>query len=459
MKRGQAWPEFGLAIVLAAAVAWTAGCSSKKPSTTRLPGPAALPSGGGQTTPADPAEGFEAPPVFDAEEILTGPLYKDDFHRVDDDVYNFGYLNFFTVWSDFGEYDVIGEDMLRIRVQELHAIAALAEMSKTKQFGRAVKQAAKNPFIAAKNLIIHPVDTLSGVPKGMWRYMTRLGGMVTGKRGKQEESVAKELIMFSGVKRKLAYRLDVDVYSSNKELQKKLNSVSWAMYAGGMTVSVATFYDPAPVGVIVRVVGATRGLKKLLRDDAPDDLRRMNRKLLIEAGFDATVVKEFIAHRVFSPRHRTYIVNALVKMDQAADRDVFLRLALNAESEEDALMFQRMAEMMIGYHERVAPVQRIVPVRGFPVAYTAEQKLAVFLPLDYAIWTLAAAESMQSFATHETEGHPVKGREIWITGRQSPRAHREIEALGIVVHENAFPTLQPPPDEEQEEEEKGKAEE
>ena len=44
----------------------------------------------------------------------------------------------------------------------------------------------------------------------------------------------------------------------------------------------------------------------------------------------------------------------------------------------------------------------------------------------------------------------VEGREIWFTGRLSPRAHEETEALGIVVHENAFPTLQPPPPEEEE---------
>ncbi len=136
-----------------------------------------------------------------------------------------------------------------------------------------------------------------------------------------------------------------------------------------------------------------------------------------------------------------------MKIDQAEDRDKFLQLALNARSELDALMFQRIAEMMSGYHQRVAPVQRIVRLWEFPVAFTADQKLAAFLPLDYANWSPASAEWLQSFAAVETGDLPAKGREVWLTGRFSPLARAETAALGIVVHENALAQLQPPPTE------------
>ena len=80
-------------------------------------------------------------------------------------------------------------------------------------------------FRGAKNLITHPVDTVTGVPKGVGRLFSRVGEMFGGGRGEQEDSVAKELVGFSRVKRQYAHKLGVDVYSSNKVLQKELNRV------------------------------------------------------------------------------------------------------------------------------------------------------------------------------------------------------------------------------------------
>ena len=69
-------------------------------------------------------------------------------------------------------------------------------------------------------LITNPVDTISGIPAGAWRYLTRAGEMVSGRRGEMEESVGKELIGVGSVKRRIAYQYGVDVYSSNLTLRK-----------------------------------------------------------------------------------------------------------------------------------------------------------------------------------------------------------------------------------------------
>lgn len=87
----------------------------------------------------------------------------------------------------------------------------------------------------------------------MWRFMSRVGEMVKGERGKNEDRAAKELIGFSKVKRKVAFKLGVDVYSSNKVLQKGLNSVSWASYAGGMGITLLTAPISGVAGKLVKI--------------------------------------------------------------------------------------------------------------------------------------------------------------------------------------------------------------
>ena len=438
-------------VVLGLAFVLSAGCSSHKSAyEDRAPGPLMPSQASRSDAPVQPVT-FEAPPVLDAEEVLSPELYKGQYHVVKSDVYTYGLMNDYVMDTDFGTYDVVSDEMLRIRVQETQALAALEEISKTKEFGKAVGRAGKGPFVAVKNLILHPADTISGVPKGLWRFTTRLGEMAAHRRGELEESRAKEFIMFSQFKRQIAYQLDVDVYSSNSELQKKLNSVAWASYAGGMTVNVSMFFIPAPVGFVVRGIDSTRRLNLILRDSAPEDLRRMNRKLLVEAGFDKGLAKAFVHHPWFSPRHKTFIVDALVRMEDTKNRDVFLRLAMASDSEEGALLFQRIAEMMQGYDERVARIQKIVELHGLPLAYTNDQRLVLLLVVDYGVWSQLQAGMIQDFSQYEPEESLVKQREIRITGRLSQRSQQELVSRGIALHERSYMELQPPPPEAEQE--------
>ena len=185
-------------------------------------------------------EEFQLSPVPKASEIVPAALLKGPHYAVDEFVLTRGLENQYTLTSDYGPFAAYGDGMLRIRIQEIQALTAMAGMKKTTQFADALVQAGKSPFKGAGNLILHPVDTVTGVPKGAWRYLTRIGRLVRGQRGETEDSGLKELIGFGGAKRKLANELGVDVYSTNKILQKEMNSLAWAGYAGGMTFQAAT---------------------------------------------------------------------------------------------------------------------------------------------------------------------------------------------------------------------------
>ena len=167
------------------------------------------------------------------------------------------------------------------------------------------------------------------------------------------------------------------------------------------------------------------------------------RKKLADAGLDRKLIEALIAHPWYSPRHKTFIAEALLSLDGVSDRDAFLRMALNSQAEEDSLFFERASELMSAYHERVAPLERIVKsVRELPAAYTQDQTLILFLTMDYASWTEPFAAVVDEYVKLTVDGAPIAKREIWVTGRLSPRAMAETSARNVIVKERAVEVLE-----------------
>jgi hypothetical protein len=294
-------------------------------------------------------------------------------------------------------------------------------------------------YKGAKNLITHPVNTISGVPKGVGRLFSRVGEMFGGGRGEQEDSVAKELIGFSAIKRAYANKLGVDVYSSNKVLQKELNRVSWAGFAGGVGVKLATrAVKGASEAAYFSIRGTQfiQGMNQILLDNAPEDLRRINREKLQQMGVEDSVIEEFLRHPDFSPRHETFIVHALAAMKGVRNRDQFIKQANLAVYEDDAFFFQRIAEMMSSYHNNVEPIAEIIPVRRAVVGYTAKQSIVATLPMDYVYWTERADKGIEALLKLESLDRPVKSMKLFISGRLSPKTKLELMAKGIEYKEN-----------------------
>jgi hypothetical protein len=378
---------------------------------------------------------YENPPILKASEYLPPKLFKSKYHRVNEKIDTFGFTNRYRIETEFFIMDIQGDDTLKKRVQEAYALEAMKKMKKTKEFGKAAKNAAKAPFSFAKDLVTSPVDTVASVPKGLWRYMTRVGEMVQGSREEAEDNVGEELIGFSAAKRKLAYQLGVDVYSTNQTLQSELNSVAWASFSGGFVVSLAM----TPVRVLSLTKTSSR-MNKVLRDNAPEDLRKLNRKKLQKIVSKEVLIEKFLEHPFYSPRHETILVDALYTMKGTRSMDKFIYRANTAESFEDAFLFQRIAELLSEYHENVSPIKKIVigPTRGLPLAVTKDNRLIMALLVDYGVWSRPAAEWIQELAKANYRVDPNRKIELWITGTFSVLAKGEIESLGISVNEKAF---------------------
>ncbi|MCP4269035.1 MAG: hypothetical protein GY777_26260, partial [Candidatus Brocadiaceae bacterium] len=341
----------------------------------------------GQAT--DQTVEYETPGVLDAYEILSQDLLEGKDFWLDRRVISYGFNNRYNINSHFGKFEANGEEMLRIREHEIGAIGDLREIKKTKAFGEAFKKAATSPLKGAQALITDPVDTVKGIPKGIGKFFGRIGEMTKGGRGDQEGGYTQELIGFAAIKRKYAHEFGVDVYSSNEVLQKDLNSVSWAGFAGGMTVTVAMMGIKKASNTAFFAVKGTQlvhGMNMILRDSSPEDLQKLNRGKLVEMGVRDSVIKEFQKTTAYSPRHSTILVHALAEMQGVKGREQFIKQALNAEYEEEAFLYQRMAEMLHGYHTNVKPIKEIIPVRKFVVGYTSDQTVVATFPLDLLYW-------------------------------------------------------------------------
>ena len=382
------------------------------------------------------ASGYETPGILKASEILPPELLEGDHFKVMEEVATYDFTNRFTISTAFGQFEVIGEDMLRIRIQEILAIAALQEIKKTKAFRDAAEQAAMSPLRGARDLVNHPVDTVNGIPKGVGRFFEPENERFTGN---VEYRVTEEMAGFFKLKQQHAHILGVNIYSTNKKLQRELNGVTWTKFASGMSIklNMETFrgiYNAA--FFTANGDEFTQNMNQLILDNAPENLGRLNREKLELMGIREDVMETFLNHSIFSPRHQTFIVHALAEINQAKNRGYFIEQANYSIDKEDSFFYQRIAEMMLNFHKNVEPIVEIIPVRRVVVGYTDKKSIIATLPIDYVHWTEQADHGTDALLQLNTPDRPVKSLKISISGKLSSRARIELKAKGIEMEEN-----------------------
>lgn len=164
------------------------------------------------------------------------------------------------------------------------------------------------------------------------------------------------------------------------------------------------------------------------------DLRRVNREKLQLIGINDQVIDAFLTHPIYSPRHKTLIAHILAEMEGVKGRVVFIEQALFAESELDAFIFQRIAEMMYNYHTQVKSISEMIPFGRIVVGYTMDQTIVIRFPMDYLYWTESAEIVLKSVTELQSADRPVKQIVLCAAAeRVTPMAKQEFETAGIVI--------------------------
>lgn len=399
-----------------------------------------------QTPPPSPSgPAYEDPPILSAAAILQPRYLQGPNFQTTDPVPTIMGENDYTITSDFGVFDASGNDMLVRRVAEINAIAILQNVSTTQEFQDAAAKAAQSPIIAARNLVTNPLGTISGVQRGLWKFLNQAGQSVKEiGEGRQPDPADGNLITnavgYSKVKREIALKLGVDPYSTNPTFQQALDKVAWPMFAGGFTVDLGMAALSAGIGTAGAVLSATNlsgNLNNMLRDNSPADLRLQNLKILLALGVDRAVADAFLNNNAISPTTQTIMVAALGQLTEVAGVQDFIAQATTSASEEDALFFQQSAQLLAGINA-ATPVSLVADLNGFPICQLQSGAVVVPLAWDYVIWTPSTEKFLIALKAMQMPAPPM-GYAVVVSGVLSPASAEGLTMRGVKFSQMQLP--------------------
>lgn len=386
---------------------------------------------------------FEELPELKASEILKPELLKGPHFVVREPVPTASGMNQFTIDSDFGVFEADGNEMLLTRLKEIEAIARLQDVSRTDEFKQSLVAAAKSPLNSAKAIARDPAQAISNVPKGIMKFLGRARESVenVGKGGGGEDagSKIKNAMGYSDKKRKIALEMGVDPYSTNAVLQKQLDDVAWASWAGGFGFNLATFPISGPIGAALTVTNLNSTVEDLLRNKSPAELEQINRATFRAMGASNADIERILHGGAFTPTQSTAFAVNLKALKGVGNRGAFVKAAAQKSTTEADALFCVYTAALMDQINKSTPIGRIVMLRDFPICVGKDGTTIVALQWDYAAWTPAAAQftsDVQQLATQSGENKKIL---VALSGQVSPRLREELEKRGITVHDLLVP--------------------
>ncbi len=339
-----------------------------------------------------------------------------------------GFLTF-SVTSPHGNYLVRGLTNLRKCLREIDVIENLNASEST---GGGIADGAvdsiKGTGTGLKNLVVHPVDSVEGIGKGVGKLGSKIGGIFR-KKEKGEEGDS----FLSSTKRQLAKELGVDVYSRNVDLQSRLDSMAKARMGGQGIVTVATFF--IPVGLIASAVMTVSNINsaadQLVDDNDRADLFKLNKKALLSMGFSQEKVARLLNHPYYTPREITYFRFYLEKLKRVQGFEALLDRANQAVSEipADKILHEtQIAADSMGDAPRA--MKLVVIPEGLILAN--EDKVALITAYDF-LDNSALGNRVTEKAISFRQSLGKRSAEIWNGGAVTPGFGGAILLKGIKV--------------------------
>ena len=420
---------------------------------------------------AAPNNNFEKPPILSAKDILPENILKGPDHTVSDRVVSDGYFNQYQLNSPLGNFSVEGQQLLEIRIGELHALAELDKLSSSKVLGDAVYEGGKATVLAPVKIVQKTYDTVSdpqkivdtakSVPEGAeklfsWAYRQTKGAVQgvsefvssdseTQKKeavedGKSTLSQGKDFglkyLGYTKRERDLFRQLQANPYSTNQVLQNEVVRVA------GIGTAVGTAFRFVPgLGILGELSTFNRWYgraEQLSLYEDPDEIRKKNQAGLMVMGVTEDLAKQFQNSKAYSPWTRRFIVSSLTNLGaDVTGRALFIKAAVEARNEPSSLYFVSVAEYLEKI-DKTQPLNRIVSSLYLPAGITKKGVLVVPLSVDYLFWTKEVAGIFDDFKRRVTLEEKFSSVEIYIRGRVSPRARQALEGLGATVFEGSW---------------------
>lgn len=380
----------------------------------------------------------EPVPTFIASDLLSAALVSGPHHKVAQPVRTEGFFHEFTLTSDFGPFEAIGLSELSTRVDEIRALAALQDVSKSEVFAQAAGGALLNIGKSAAHVVTDPAGAAKGLGAGVKRLGVNLGRVTkrtadsAGSAGEPgppaqdsgAESAANSVLGVSSAMRRWAQKVGADPYTTNRVLWDALKDIARIDAAGSIATKVVV---PIPT-----VVSTSASVGGLVWGKDPEELRKLNEQRAKGLGVSAADAGAFFKNRWFTLTMQMRLVAALdaVKVPGAGG---YLKAASRAVSDREALFLVESAEMLQRVHAK-APVRAVLTDSRALVAREGTRAVAL-LPLDYVRSTRETREALAEIAVRARKELGATQLILQITGRMSSLARDEARALGWTVTE------------------------
>ncbi len=405
---------------------------------------------------------FEPAPRLPSSELLPGVALSGPGFRIAEQTQVIDYFGQFELRTDVGSLVADGSQVLKLRIRELGAVRALDELSSAEVFVSAMARTAKRPIVALRQVAMEPVDTLSGLPTGIGRYLVRTAlnirdlaldlndsardaladdedadsadeddagkSDIRMKSQKIATSAALRYIGYTKARREIARHVGADPYSTNPLLRQRLDQLAWAAWSGAKL----TGYGLGQIGgAAADAIGYAKDAYELVWELPPEDLKRRNLKVLEELGIDGKPARDLIHRtRAFTLTQQTEFIELLRLPLFAAARTQLFERALQADREVharfliDALRMLRNAD---------APGASATVLGTSPALRRNDGSHVIAVPVDYLHWT----EEIAAFAWRDD----LIGRhnQLLVSGSLSPQALDAFSQAGWSVHERVEP--------------------
>jgi hypothetical protein len=391
---------------------------------------------------------YEAPAVLRAEDVVPLEVLHNPLYKVEERVTTDGLLAKTVFHSALGDFVAEGPGMVAVRAAEIQALDVLSKTETSEIFQKALQASLKRTGQSLKTAVIHPVDTIKGVPAGVGRFFDRVSRDVkigmqkvgdtraqkgTGQSGPSmseeiEEGAAtagQGVIGYDDSRRRLAKHLGVDPYTTNPALSHKMDGAAWAVWGGEFGPDTVIGFVPG--GFAVKF---TRDwVSDLVWDMTPGDLRVRMDKQLKGLGVEQEPIDRFLRQKGFTHTIRLALVDSLVALGPGPGQPEVIAWALTANSDTQARFMAGSVAILARHHQIAAPITRI-RVAGTLVGETAEGGVVVPAAVDHVSWTQRVA----TFADRPDLAR-AKGRRLWLAGKLSERTRQELTARKWTIEE------------------------
>jgi hypothetical protein len=388
------------------------------------------------------AQGFEQPPSFSPDKI-PGLRPSGTNYTVKSPVRSDGLLRVYVLATPYGDITVHGDQMLKMRLNELVALAELEKVAGSDAFAKSLVEAGLSPVKYTGRLITNPIGTVGNTLAGVGALFGRLGSGVANA-GKTQDNAMAGLLGVTSQKRQLAAKYGVDPYTDFVPLNAKLNQLSEAAALGGLVVTGALMAIPGAAGVVVSNLSTAYklgdvGIEELARNYTAAQILDLNRQRLAAMGVDRTLAEELLANRAYTPIDLAAMVAALDSMTGVPGRELFVARAAAANGRSIAYFMRRQAELLADDNARTRSLTRFVSLGGYPFNVTRDGRVTGLMPVDALSWTQGTATGFTNASNDRKATAPNTRAELRITGQATATAKKQMKQLGWTVVENARP--------------------